>query len=99
MDETLKPRIKELIVKSLRLPMSPADIADEDPLFGGGLGLDSIDALELALEMERVFGITLSEEEVGRRVLRSVSSIAEFIHEQRPNGVRQSDPGPWTHTG
>jgi acyl carrier protein len=88
MDETLKPRIKELIVKSLRLPMQPSQIADDIPLFREGLGLDSIDALELVLEIERQFGVTIGDEHLGKRVLRSVDSIAEFIQEQTAGGVR-----------
>lgn len=88
MDDTLKPRIKELIVKSLRLPMQPSQIADDIPLFREGLGLDSIDALELVLEIERQFGVTIGDEHLGKRVLRSVDSIAEFIQEQSAGGVR-----------
>jgi len=88
MDETLKLRIKELIVKSLRLPMQPSQIADDIPLFREGLGLDSIDALELVLEIERQFGVTIGDEHLGKRVLRSVESIAEFIQDQTAGGVR-----------
>lgn len=88
MDETLKPRIKELIVTSLRLPMQPSQITDDAPLFREGLGLDSIDALELVLEIERQFGVTIGDEHLGKRVLRSVQSIAEFIEEQTAGRVR-----------
>ena len=87
MTDTLKPRVKEVIVKSLRLSMPPADIADDIPLFGEGLGLDSIDALELVLEIERTFGVSIGDEHIGKRVLHSVNSIAEFI------ASRQLSPG------
>lgn len=83
MDPTLKARVKETIVRSLRLSISPADIADDVPLFGEGLGLDSIDALELVLEIERTFGVMIRDEHLGKRVLRSVDSIAEFIEAER----------------
>jgi len=83
MDATLKPRVKETIVRSLRLSIAPSEIADDVPLFGEGLGLDSIDALELVLEIERTFGVAIQDEHLGRRVLRSVNSIAEFIEAQR----------------
>ena len=83
MDEGLKPHVKEVIVKSLRLTMSPSDIGDDLPLFGEGLGLDSIDALELVLEIERTFGVAIGDEHLGKRVLRTVSSIADFIETQR----------------
>lgn len=81
MDNTLRPRIKEALVKSLRLTIPPSDIADDIPLFGKGLGLDSIDALELVLELERVFGATIVDEEHARKVLASVNTIAEFVEE------------------
>ena len=79
MIDGLKPQIKEAIVRSLRLTMSAGEIEDGIPLFGEGLGLDSIDALELVLELERTFGVVISDEELGNRVLKSVDSIAEYI--------------------
>jgi acyl carrier protein len=75
----LKEEIKKAIVRSLRLPIAPADIGDSTPLFGEGLGLDSIDVLELVLELERAFGVAITDEETGARVLRSVDTIADFI--------------------
>ena len=86
MDDTLRPRIKALIVKSLRLTIAPQEIADDIPLFGEGLGLDSIDALELVLEIEREFGVSIGDEHMGKHVLRSVTTIAEFIETQRAAG-------------
>lgn len=75
----LKEEIKRAIVRSLRLPMEPEDIADDVSLFGEGLGLDSIDVLELVLEIERTFGVAIADEQTGARVLRSVNSIADYI--------------------
>jgi acyl carrier protein len=77
----LNARIKQAIVSALRLPIPPEEIQDDAPLFGEGLGLDSIDALELVLELERSFGVTISDEQTGSRVLRSVASIATFIEQ------------------
>ena len=82
-DGNLKREIKKAIVASLRLPISADDIGDSTPLFGEGLGLDSIDVLELVLELERSFGVAITDEETGTRVLRSVDSIAEFITSRR----------------
>ena len=79
MDDDLKGRIKDAIVRSLRLTMPPEDIEDGITLFGEGLGLDSIDALELVLELERTFHVQITDEETGNRVLRSVNTIAEFV--------------------
>lgn len=79
----LKGEIKQAIVRSLRLPIAPDDIGDGTPLFGQGLGLDSIDVLELVLELERTFGVSITDEATGARVLRSVDTIAEFITGER----------------
>ncbi len=78
-DDALRSEIKQALVRSLRLPIAAADIADDIPLFGEGLGLDSIDVLELVLELERTFGASITDEETGKQVLRTVNTIAEFI--------------------
>jgi acyl carrier protein len=80
----LNTQIKQSIVRSLRLPIAWEEIGDDTPLFEGGLGLDSIDVLELVLELERQFGVSIKDEETGMNVLRSVSSIAAFVRAQRP---------------
>ena len=81
--DSLKAEIKEAIIRSLRLPMAPAEIGDATPLFGEGLGLDSIDVLELVLELERSFGVSIGDEQTGMTVLRSVDTIAQFIISER----------------
>ena len=81
--DELKTEIKQAIVRSLRLPMTPEEIGDSSPLFGEGLGLDSIDVLELVLEIERSFGVSIGDEQTGKKVLRSVDTIAEFIVDER----------------
>ena len=73
-------RIKRLIVDSLHLEgMRPEMIEDEEPLFGEGLGLDSVDALELVVAPEKEFGIKIKSQEIGREVFSSVSSLSQFI--------------------
>ena len=79
LSSNLKDDIKQAIVRSLRLPIAPHEIGDSTPLFGDGLGLDSIDVLELVLELERTFGVSITDEATGARVLRSVDTIADFI--------------------
>ena len=81
--DTLKAEIKRAIVESLRLPISVNEIEYDMSLFGEGLGLDSIDVLELVLEMERRFGVSITDDETGQRVLRSVNTIADFIVAER----------------
>ena len=79
----LRSDIKTAIVRALKLPISPEDIDAAAPLFGAGLGLDSIDALELVLEIERSFGVVIGDEETGGKVLQSVDAIAEYIEAQK----------------
>ena len=75
----LRGRIKQTLVDRLKLEIDPSDIGDTDPLFGEGLGLDSIDALELVLGIEQEFGVKIEDEEVGAQALASVQSLAEFV--------------------
>lgn len=75
----LKARIKKTIVERLKLDVEPSQIGDTTPLFGEGLGLDSIDALELVLGIEQEFGVKVEDEEVGARALASVDALADFV--------------------
>ncbi len=81
--ETLAHEVKAAIVRCLRMPIAPETIQDDMPLFGEGLGLDSIDALEIVLELQRSFGVEIGDEEIGKRVLRDVRSIVGFIESSR----------------
>ncbi len=80
----LIPRVQALIIEGLHLEeMSPADLHPDKPLFGEeGLGLDSVDALEIVMEIERRFGLLLPDDASSREVLRSVRSIAAWIEAQ-----------------
>ena len=84
----LKGEIKQAIVRSLRLPITPEEIGDATPLFDEGLGLDSIDVLELVLEIERSFGVSIGDEQTGMSVLRSVDTIADYITSERAKTSR-----------
>ncbi len=79
--------IKRLIISTLNLEdVAPEDIDPAAPLFGEGLGLDSIDALELGLALKKTYGISLAaESEEARRVFSSVASIAEYVAAHRAN--------------
>lgn len=83
MTDTLRTEIKQAIVRSLRLPIKADDIGDDIPLFGEGLGLDSIDVLELVLELERSFGVSITDETSGARILKTVNTIAEHVEAHR----------------
>ena len=76
----LKQEIKSFIVKRLRLTdVSPDSIGDADPLFGGGLDLDSVDLLDLVVGVEKEYGIRIASAAEGREILASVNSLAEHI--------------------
>ena len=75
--------MKELLATGLRLELAPSDIPDESPIFGDGLGLDSIDALELVVLVEEKFHVSIPDEEVGRQAFASVSALVQFILNER----------------
>ena len=81
--DTLAAQVKAAIVRCLRMPIRPDEIGNDTQLFDEGLGLDSIDALEIVLELQRTFRVEISDEQVGKRVLRSVSTIVGFIETSR----------------
>ena len=77
-------KIKQLIITRLKLAdMTPEMIGNDAPLFGEGLGLDSIDALELVLGLEKEFGVIIPDAEVGKRVFQSVKTMAQYVLEQQ----------------
>jgi acyl carrier protein len=80
----LKRELKALIIETLKLEeITPEGIDDEQPLFGEGLGLDSIDALELTVALERRYRLSIVDEQIGRRVFASISALASFVAEHR----------------
>ena len=83
MTSDLKTRLKELLIERLKFEdMTPADIPDDQPLFAGGLGLDSIDALEIVVMLENEFGIKFRNEGSARDSFRSISTLAEFVSQR-----------------
>lgn len=81
----LEQQIKRMIIDTLELEgISPEDVADEEPLFNEGLGLDSIDALELGMALKREFNIEMSKnKEENRKYFYSVRTIADFVRSQQ----------------
>lgn len=80
MTSDLKARIKTLIIERLKFEdMTPDDIGDDEPLFAGGLGLDSIDALEIVVMLESEFGIKVRNEGSTREHFRSVATLAKLV--------------------
>jgi len=84
MSEELIPKVKQMIIESLRIEgMSPDEIETDAPLFGEGLGLDSIDALQLVVAMEKDFGAVVPDAATGTKVFASVRSMADYIAEHK----------------
>lgn len=76
----LKRKLKELLIERLKFEdMTPDDIPDDQPLFAGGLGLDSIDALEIVVMLESEFGIKVKNETSARDSFKSISTLADFV--------------------
>lgn len=75
----LTDRVRRLIVERLKLEIDPNSIDPAAPLFGAGLGLDSIDALELVLGVEQEFGVKIEDQEVGSQALASVEALSAFV--------------------
>jgi acyl carrier protein len=81
--DDLNRKLKELLIERLKFEdMTPDDIKDDDPLFAGGLGLDSIDALEIVVMLETEFGIKVKNESAARDNFHSVASLANFVRQR-----------------
>jgi len=81
--DQLKHRLKELLIERLKFEdMTPDDIGDDEPLFEGGLGLDSIDALEIVVMLESEFGLKIKNESSARESFRSIETLAQFVSEK-----------------
>ncbi|MCD4793437.1 MAG: acyl carrier protein [Bacteroidales bacterium] len=84
--EELILKLKEQIIEALNLEdMEPDEIDTEEPLFGDGLGLDSIDALELIVLLEKNYGIKIENPKDGQKIFFSVKTLAEYINEHQKN--------------
>jgi len=84
MSDELIPKVKQMIIDALRIEgMSPDEIDSDAPLFGEGLGLDSIDALQLVVAMEKEFGVVVPDAATGSKVFASVRAMAAYIAEHR----------------
>ncbi|MBR5928715.1 MAG: acyl carrier protein [Prevotella sp.] len=82
--EELVLELKKQIIEVLNLEdVQPEDIENDAPLFGSGLGLDSIDALELIVMMEKNYGIKIKDPSAGKEIFKSINSMAEFVQANR----------------
>jgi len=77
---TLKEQIKSIMVEDLMLQITPAEIGDDLPLFGpDSLGLDSVDALQVVVALDKHFGLKIRDPEAAKEILRSVNTIAQAV--------------------
>lgn len=82
--EELKAQLKKQIVEFLNLlSVKPEDIKDDEPLFGEGLGLDSIDSIELIVLLNREYGIDIKDPKEGRKVLVDINTMVDYIQQHR----------------
>jgi acyl carrier protein len=80
---TLKEKIKAMMVENLMLQITAAEIRDDLPLFGpGGLGLDSVDALQLVVALDKNFGLKIPDPETAKQILQSVNTMAEAVRKK-----------------
>jgi acyl carrier protein len=80
MEPTLKDRIKAAMVETLMLQIAPDELRDDSPLFGaGGLGLDSVDALQLVVMLDKTFGLKIADPAAAREVLQNVNSMVVAV--------------------
>lgn len=86
----LKRELKELLVSELNLTgRDPASIEDDAPLFGGGLNLDSLDALQIAMFIEERYGVVVPDTPEARPIFKSVAALADFVEDQRAGHVAE----------
>lgn len=82
--QEIRKSLKEMIVKELSLEdLNPEDIKDDEVLFGDGIGLDSLDAVEIVVLLQRNFGLEIKNMEQGREIFYSIDTIANFVYENR----------------
>lgn len=85
----LKCKLKEMIIEEMQIEdLTPDEIEDDAPLFGDGLGLDSLDAVELVVQLQIYFGVEIKNIEEGRPALQSINTLADFVRERQADSQK-----------
>lgn len=80
----LKRQVRQMLVQNLMLQIQPEEITDELPLFGEGLGLDSVDALQIVVALDKSYGLKIKDAEMARAVLKNVNTLVAAIQSHKP---------------
>jgi acyl carrier protein len=89
----IRVRLKELLVSHLALEdITPEEIGDDEAIFGEGLGLDSLDAVEIVVLLQRNFGLNIKDAQTGTDILRSIDTLANYIADNSPNPLGNASP-------
>ncbi|MBU8850117.1 MAG: acyl carrier protein [Desulfobacterales bacterium] len=87
----LNRKLKEMIIEELQIEdITPDEIDDDMPLFGDGLGLDSLDAVELVVQLQVHFGVEIKNIEEGRPALQSINTLAKFVEAKQTESVNEA---------
>jgi len=87
----LNRKLKEMIIEELQIEdLTPDEIDDDTPLFGDGLGLDSLDAVELVVQLQVHFGVEIKNIEEGKPALQSINTLAQFIETRQAESVNEA---------
>jgi len=82
---SLETELKEMLIRELKIEdVDASELADDDALFGDGLGLDSLDAVELVVLLQKHYGVEIKDMEQGRAALQSIRTLADYIRKNRP---------------
>jgi acyl carrier protein len=86
--EELKTKLKEILIEEIKIQgITPAEIRDDMPLFGDGLGLDSLDAVELVVLIQKHFDVQIANMDEGKEAFVSIESLARYINERKDKGL------------
>jgi len=90
----VRAKLKELLVSHLALEdIKPEEIGDDEPIFGEGIGLDSLDGVEIVVLLQRSFGVSIKETEKGTDLFRSINTLSNYIIENSPHSLGVVSPG------